>query len=165
MLEANSGHTGNGIKRFYDPIEKAKETSRIEPPNPGQSLNNSIMHLIHIDLQMDVDFTNRRPSQTLILTAETQKTPRIMSARAPRCVAPNARVKSSVDLSMKTRKVKRRFDPQIIRRLMAVISIIQRRFYTSLGGVAISIGTGWRFASEYSDDTYLNTLHDLRIHT
>lgn len=29
MLNADSGHIGNGIKRFYDPIQRAEETARI----------------------------------------------------------------------------------------------------------------------------------------
>jgi len=29
MLNADSGHIGNGIKKFYDPIERAEETAQI----------------------------------------------------------------------------------------------------------------------------------------
>lgn len=29
MLNADSGHIGNGIKKLYDPIERAEETARI----------------------------------------------------------------------------------------------------------------------------------------
>jgi hypothetical protein len=40
---------------------------------------------------------------------------------------------------------------------MAVISIIQRRFYATLGRVAACSGIGWRFGSEWGGDLLRNT--------